>query len=102
MLLSCNITGGTSLTWSYNSDVIGGQVTLANGLPSTNPDVVGGVEFTLTLLMPTSPHLVSHLSYTASDSVNGRTVECLGEAVGAAEEFPPPESITLQVETISK
>ena len=64
VLLTCNITGGVDLIWSYNSVVIGGQISPTRP-PPTGPVSVGGVQFTLTLLLA-RPDMVSKISFTAT------------------------------------
>ena len=94
-LLTCNVTGGTTLVWRYDNSRIGELVTQPL---TTLTDTVEGVIFTVTLLMPTSPHFVSELSFTASSDMNGEVVWCASSSLSGVS----LENITLQVERISK
>ena len=74
-----------SLGWIYDGVNI---ITILPGVTSlpTNP-VVSGVEFSVSLLPSTD--LVSQISFMASSSINGRTLQCSGDGVD--------ESVQLQV-----
>ena len=91
-MLTCNIPGGISLQWIYNS------VQFANIrgtlVPSSDPIPVDGVEFTVSLLSNTGSDLVSEISFEVSSSINGGVLRCSGlnaTAVGSSE-------VTLQEE----
>ena len=91
-MLTCNVPGGISLQWIYNSMVIG---TIRGTLvPSSNPIPVDGVEFTVSLLSNTGSDLISEISFEVSSSINGGVLRCSGlnaTAVGSSE-------VTLQEE----
>ena len=92
-VLTCNIPGGISLQWIYNSIVIG-TIRPPNSIPSSDPIPVDGVEFTVSLLSNTGSDLVSEISFEVSSSINGGVLRCSGlngTAVGSRE-------ITLQEE----
>ncbi len=99
--LTCNITGGTRISWIYN--VRGSVETIptfnpnAGISPPTEPVTVNGVEFTVSVLMPTSPHLVSIISFVASAMTNGGILACIGFSSAQVE-----EEVTLQVESFSE
>ena len=91
-LLTCNIPGGITLQWIYNSmqfaNIRGSSV------PSSDPIPVDGVEFTVSLLSNTGSDLVSEISFEVSSSINGGVLRCSGvnaTAVGSRE-------VTLQEE----
>ena len=91
-VLTCNIPGGITLQWIYNSMVF---VTISGTLvPSSDPIPVDGVEFTVSLLSNTGSDLVSEISFEVSSSINGGVLRCSGlnaTAVGSRE-------VTLQEE----
>ena len=98
-LLTCTITQGTDLFWSYDSGRITAIIPELNTFPPSGPILVNGVEFTVTVVS-TSPDLVSQISFVVSATVNGRTLECSGVSTlsGAVS-----RTLTLQVEeSISK
>ena len=95
-LLTCNVTGGIALLWTYDDSTI--SETLTPTSQPTSTVTVGGVLFTVTLLIPTSPHFVSQLSFNASADMNGEVVLCVSVSPSGLSE----ENIILQVETISK
>ena len=100
-LLTCNVTGGRFISWSYDvqDDYSAIGETLTPTSQQTFTVTVGGVLFTVTLLIPTSPHFVSQLSFTASADMNGEVVVCgsFSPSAGLSQ-----ENITLRVENISK
>ncbi len=104
--LTCNITGGTTLIWNYDPDgTMPFQLSIINlatdTFPPPDPVVTpAGVAITVSLLMPTDLQLVSQISFVATDSVNGDTISCGG--LTRAGTVVPPESVTLQVFTMSK
>ena len=86
-VLTCNIPGGISLQWIYNSIVIG-TIRPPNSIPSSDPIPVNGVEFTVSLLSSTGSDLVSEINFEVSSSINGRVLRCSGlndAAVGSSE-----------------
>ena len=92
-MLTCNVPGGISLQWAYNSIPF---VTISppNSIPSSDPILVDGVEFTVSLLSNTGSDLVSEISFEVSSSINGGVLRCSGlnaTAVGSRE-------VTLQEE----
>ena len=92
-MLTCNVPGGISLQWLYNSIVIG-TIRPPNSIPPSDPIPVGGVEFTVSLLYNTGSDLVSEISFEVSSSINGGVLRCSGlnaTAVGSRE-------VTLQEE----
>ena len=91
-MLTCNIPGGISLSWIYNS--IQFATILGFSVPSSDPILVDGVEFTVSLLSNTGSDLVSEISFEVSSSINGGVLRCSGlnaTAVGSRE-------VTLQEE----
>ena len=91
-MLTCNIPGGITLQWIYNS------MQFANirgfSVPPSDPIPVDGVEFTVSLLSNTGSDLVSEISFEVSSSINGGVLRCSGlnaTAVGSSE-------VTLQEE----
>ena len=93
-LLTCTITQGTDLSWSYSSGRIVAIIPGVNIFPPSGPILENGVEFAVTVLS-TSPDLVSQISFVVSVIVNGRTLECSGVSTssGAVSRI-----LTLQVE----
>ena len=91
-VLTCNVPGGTTLQWIYNSMLF---VTISGtSVPSSDPIPVDGVEFTVSLLSNTGSDLVSEISFEMSSSINGGILRCSGRnatAVGTSE-------VTLQEE----
>ena len=91
-VLTCNVPGGITLQWIYNSMVI---VTISGtSVPSSDPIPVDGVEFTVSLLSNTGSDLVSEISFEVSSSINSGVLRCSGfdgTAVGSSE-------VTLQEE----
>ena len=89
-MLTCNVPGGISLSWIYNSI----QFATIQGtlVPSSDPIPVDGVEFTVSLL--SGSDLVSEISFEVSSSINDGALRCSGvnaTAVGSSE-------VTLQEE----
>ena len=82
-VLTCNIPGGISLQWIYNSV----QITsiLSSSVPSSDPIPVDGVEFTVSLLSKTGSDLVSEISFEVSSSINGGVLRCSGVNATAVE-----------------
>ena len=76
-VLTCNVTEGVSIRWSYDGSQFGGLITPSQP-PSPDPMLVFGVELTLSLLEDTGSDLVSQLSFTASADVSGEVVSCVG------------------------
>ena len=76
-VLTCIVTEGISIRWTYRGNQFGGLITPSQPPPS-DPIPVSGVEFTLSLLDGTSPDLVSQLTFTASTDVDGDVVSCIG------------------------
>ena len=75
-MLTCNVPGGTSLQWIYNSMPF---VTIRGTLvPSSDPIPVDDVEFTVSLLSNTGSDLVSEISFEVSSSINGGVLRCSG------------------------
>ena len=99
-LLTCTITQGTELVWTYgDSGRIFTIIPALNRFPLSGPILVNGVEFTVTVLS-TSPDLVSQISFVVSATVNGRTLECSGVSTSSGG---VSRTLTLQVEeSISK
>ena len=93
-LLTCTITQGTDLFWSYDSGRITTIIPAVNFFPPSGPILVSGVEFTVTVLS-TSPDLVSQISFVVSATVNGRTLECSGVSTSSGG---VSRTLTLQVE----
>ena len=92
-MLTCNVPGGITLQWIYNSMVF---VTISppNSIPPSDPIPVDGVEFTVSLLSSTGSELVSEISFEVSSSINGGVLRCSGlnaTAVGSSQ-------VTLQEE----
>ena len=92
-MLTCNVPGGISLQWIYNSMVI---VTIRppSSIPPSDPIPVDGVEFIVSLLSNTGSDLVSEISFEVSSSINCGVLRCSGvnaTAVGSSE-------VTLQEE----
>ena len=86
-MLTCNIPGGITLQWIYNSMVIG-TIRPPSSIPSSDPILVNGVEFTVSLLSNTGSDLVSEISFEMSSSINGGILRCSGRnatAVGTSE-----------------
>ena len=91
-VLTCNVPGGISLQWLYNSMVF---VTISGtSVPSSDPIPVDGVEFTVSLLSNTGSDLVSEISFEVSSSINGGVLRCFGVNATIAES----SEITLQEE----
>ena len=102
-LLTCTITQGTDLIWTYG-DLTPRRITTivpaVNIFPPSGPILVDGVNFTVTVLSSTSPDLVSQISFVVSATVNGRTLECSGVSTSSGA---VSRTLTLQVEeSISK
>ena len=90
-VLTCNVPGGISLQWLYNSMPF---VTIqGTSVPSSDPIPVDGIEFTVSLLSNTGSDLVSEISFEVSSSINGGVLTCSG--VNAATESV---AVTLQEE----
>ena len=88
-VLTCNVPGGISLSWIYNSMQF--ATILGTSVPSSDPILVDGVEFTVS---NTGSDLVSEISFEVSSSINGGILRCSGvnaTAVGSSE-------VTLQEE----
>ena len=66
----CNITGGTVLTWLYESDQLVSIVPAIGSLPPDDPVMAGCVAFTVSLVS-TTPDLVSEISFVVSSVING-------------------------------
>ena len=94
-LLTCTITQGTELFWSYDSGRITAIIPDVNIFPPSGPILENGVEFTVTVLSSTSPDLVSQISFVVSATVNGRTLECSGVSISSGA---VSRTLTLQVE----
>ena len=92
-MLTCNVPGGISLQWIYNSIVIG-TIRLPNSAPSSDPIPVDGVEFTVSLLSNTGSDLVSEISFEVSSSINNGVLRCSGVNAAAVES----REVTLQEE----
>ena len=91
-MLTCNVPGGISLQWIYNSMLF---VTISGtSVPSSDPIQVDCVEFTVSLLSNTSSDLVSEISFEVSSSINGEVLRCSGVNATAAES----REVTLQEE----
>ena len=92
-VLTCNVPGGITLQWIYNSMVF---VTIRppNSIPSSDPIPVDGVEFTVSLLSNIGSDLVSEISFEVSSSINGRVLRCAGVNATTAES----REVTLQEE----
>ena len=98
-LLTCTITQGTQLFWSYDFGRIATIIPQLDILPPSGPILVNGVEFTVTVLS-TSPDLVSQISFVVSATVNGRILQCSGVSTSSGG---VSRTLTLQVEeSISK
>ena len=93
-LLTCTVTQGTDLFWSYDSTIITTIIPELNRFPPSGPILENGVEFTITVLS-TSPDLVSQISFVVSATVNGRTLECSGVSTSSGG---VSRTLTLQVE----
>ena len=93
-LLTCTITQGTDLIWSYDSGRIFTIIPTLNRFPPSSPILENGVNFTVTVLS-TSPDLVSQISFVVSATVNGRTLECSGVSTSSGG---VSRTLTLQVE----
>ena len=76
-VLTCTVTEGISIRWTYRGNQFGGLITPSQPPPS-GPIPVSGVEFTLSLLEDSSPDLVSQLTFTASTDMDGEVVACIG------------------------
>jgi hypothetical protein len=73
--LTCNVTGGVTQRWLYNTMPIGNSILPVDALPMS--DRVDGVDFTLLLLSTmNSPYLASQISFVATERMDGRIVEC--------------------------
>jgi hypothetical protein len=73
--LTCNVTGGITQRWLYNTMPIGNSIIAVDVSPMT--DRVDGVNFTLLLLSTmNSPYLASQISFVATERMDGRIVEC--------------------------
>ena len=91
-VLTCNVPGGITLQWIYNSMVI--FTISGTSVPLSDPIPVDGVEFTVSLLSNTGSDLVSDISFEVSSSINGGVLRCSGAnatAVGSS-------GVTLQEE----
>ena len=93
-LLTCTITQGTDLFWSYDSGGIAAIIPAVNISPPSGPILENGVEFTVTVLS-TSPDLVSQIRFVVSATVNGRALECSGVSTSSGA---VSRTLTLQVE----
>ena len=76
-MLTCNIPGGISLQWIYNSMVFV-NIRPPNSIPSSDPIPVDDVEFTVSLLSNTVSDVVSEISFEVSSSINGGVLRCSG------------------------
>ena len=91
-MLTCNIPGGITLQWIYNSMLL---VTIqGTSVPSPDPIPVDGIEFTVSLLSNTGSDLVSEIHFEVSSSINGGVLRCSGVNATAAES----RGVTLQEE----
>ena len=91
-VLTCNVPGGITLLWIYNSMSF---VTISGtSVSSSDPIPVDGVEFTVSLLSNTGSDLVSEISFEVSSSINGGVLRCSGVNATAAES----SEVTLQEE----
>ena len=91
-MLTCNVSGGITLQWIYNSMVI---VTISGtSVPSSDPIPVDGAEFIVSLISNTGSDLVSEISFEVSSSINGGVLRCSGLNATAAES----REVTLQEE----
>ena len=91
-VLTCNVPGGITLSWIYNSMQF---VTISGtSVPSSDPIPVDGVEFTVSLLSNTGSDIVSEISFEVSSSINGGVLRCSGLNATAAES----SEVTLQEE----
>jgi hypothetical protein len=70
--LTCNVTGGVTQRWLYNTMPIGDSIVAVDVSPMT--DGVDGVNFTLLLL--STMNLASQISFVAAERMDGRIVEC--------------------------
>ena len=75
-VLTCNVPGGITLQWIYNSMEI--FTIQGTSVPSSDPIPVEGVEFTVSLLSNTGSDLVSEISFEVSSSINGGVLRCAG------------------------
>ena len=91
-VLTCNVPGGFSLSWIYNSMQFASI--LGTSAPSSDPIPVDGVEFTVSLLSNTGSDLVSEISFEVSSSINGGLLRCSGVNATIAES----SEVTLQEE----
>ena len=82
-MLTCNVPGGISLSWIYNSMQFASI--LGTSAPSSDPIPVDGVEFTVSLLSNTDSDLVSEISFEVSSSINGGVLRCSGVNSTTAE-----------------
>ena len=75
-VLTCNVPGGITLQWIYNSMLF---VTISGTpVPSSDPIPVDGAEFIVSLLSNTGSDLVSEISFEVSSSINGGVLRCSG------------------------
>ena len=100
--LTCDIAGGTDLTWNYifggTTERIANIIPLLGTFPPPDPIDVSGIEFMVTVQMPTIPDLVSNISFVANPVMNGRMLQCSGAtATGQVD-----SSITLEVASSSE
>ena len=93
-LLTCTITDGTDLYWSYDFRRIAAIIPEVDVFPPSGPILRNGVNFTVTVLS-TSPDLVSQISFVVSATVNGRILECSGVSASSGA---VSRTLTLQVE----
>ena len=73
-VLTCNVPGGISLQWTYNS------IALPNisVLPLDLHVFVDSVAFTVSTLSNTGSDLVSEIRFEVSSSINGGVLSCSG------------------------
>ena len=91
--LTCNITGGNLLVWTYDRDRFITIEPVLAPLPDPVVRISDTIAFTVSLLMPTSLHLVSLISFIASERMNGMRLRCDGATATEAVE----ESVSLLV-----
>ena len=73
--LTCDVTGGTQLIWSYRATALATIIPSLNIMPPSGPVLVSGVEFSV-LVSSTSPDRVSRIVIVADEGMDGRILSC--------------------------
>jgi hypothetical protein len=92
-ILTCNVTGGLSQQWVYNSVPVGLIIPIIGQVPA--PQIVDSVEFRLSLL--STNDTVSQIAFVANEGLDGRVVECRTSFSRSSMRDGTIDATTLQV-----